>query len=730
MTRVAGCIALLFLALGRPASAVEFRVRSGAGERVFVSEPTEWFVREAGGLRLVRVPSRNALPTAVAPGVPVRAVLYPAGAPKTPRHRHLLTPGVAARLPGTLRPEALAQRVGAAGWRTLQGVPGVHVFESGDPSPEGVASLADALGRVAGVEGVSPVLARPRVLRALPSDPFFPRQWHLQNNGQSGGTKGADLRVVGPWAAGLTGRGIRIGFVDDGVESVHPDLVANARPDLGHDYRDGDDDPSPDGVAGIDNHGQPRADSHGTAVAGIASAAGDNRLGVTGVAYRSTLIPIRLVGPDMESDEQEAGALAHGLGVVDISNNPWGPADDGQTLEMPGPLAEAALEAGVREGRGGRGVVYVWSAGNGGEEDDNANGDGYANAVQVIAVGALTDDGQRAPYSEPGACVMVTAPGGGNFGHFDGIVTTDLKGARGYNDLGDPIDLMDADYTQVVEGTSASAPMVSGVVALMLEANPLLGWRDVQEVLMRSARFVVPQDPGWGTNRAGFRFNPGYGAGMVDAAAAVQLARTWTNLPRCSIAVAAWTPDKPAAIPDGNGAALVHPLDIGSDLRVEHVRLSVDVVHPNRGELLVELVSPSGTTNRLFLPHVDPNPDVLHRFTSVQCWGERSAGTWRMRVVDGERENAGEVRSATLEVLGTPPQPLPPASLSVAHIGADGTVLSVGGVPGERWRVDAGEDLGGWSRVGEVVLADGIGRVTDAARGTERRFYRAVRMFP
>ena len=127
------------------------------------------------------------------------------------------------------------------------------------------------------------------------------------------------------------------------------------------------------------------------------------------------------------------------------------------------------------------------------------------------AVAAIDHDGRQSSYSEPGAPLLISAYSSGDTA---GITTTDRSGADGY----DP-----GDYTNTFGGTSSSAPLVSGVIALMLEANPNLTYRDVQQILVRTAEMNDPLHFDWTSNAAGYDINHAYGFGAVDATAAVQL---------------------------------------------------------------------------------------------------------------------------------------------------------------------------------------------------------------
>src|SRR5690606_22059843 len=198
------------------------------------------------------------------------------------------------------------------------------------------------------------------------------------------------------------------------------------------------------------------------------------------------------------TDANEASALSYQRQVIDIYNNSWGPSDSGTVLGGPGPLTSEALADSIANGRGGLGSIYVWAGGNGAEYGDNVNADGYANSRYTIAVAASTNYGTRASYSEYGSPLLVNAPSHGG----SAAITTTAYGSTGCNTS--------------FGGTSSAAPLVAGVVALMLEANPSLTWRDVQHILVQTAEKNAPGDSGWFNNGAGLHFNHAFGFGRVD----------------------------------------------------------------------------------------------------------------------------------------------------------------------------------------------------------------------
>jgi len=500
----------------------------------------------------------------------------------------------------------------------------VLVLPEGADADQAVASL-QSLG---GVEFFYPLVARQQQVRFTPDDPLFSDQWHLLNTGQSGGTAGQDVDAPTAWNT-VTGSGVVIAIVDDGLQHTHPDLIGQYAAAYSWDFNDNDSDPAPTAL-----------DEHGTAVAGVAAASGNNSEGVSGVAPDATLAGLRLIaGPS--TDLMEADALSYMNQDIDIYSNSWGPIDGFQYLVGPGTLTEAALLDSVTNGRDGLGNIYVWAGGNGLDYDDDVNYDGYANSRFTIAVAAIDHDGFQSDYSEPGAPLLVSAYSSGDTA---GITTTDLVDGQGY---------ASGDYTSTFGGTSSSAPLVSGVIALMLEANPDLTYRDVQHILVESAEQNDPTAAEWDTNGAGYLVNHDYGFGAIDAAAAVSEAVAWVPVGP-EISAGSGTIDVSTTIPDSTPAGINSSFTIGEDILIEWVEVTFDMTHTYRGDLEIVLTSPDGTESILAEPHVDSGNDIYGwTFTSARHWGESSVGEWTLRVSDVWALDEGTWNSWELDVYGT-----------------------------------------------------------------------------
>ena len=629
-------------------------------------------------------------------------VLYEAGRPRNEYTRRVVTPAVSIKLDDPAQAAAIAAAAGAASFE----IPEYAADQAILSTPRGLAALrvAENLSNLDGVAWAEPQLARQYAKRQSwpPNDPLFTNQWHLRNTGQSNGVAGIDVGINVTNAAiitnGLTitntnnpvwaayrGTNVYIAITDDGLQVSHPDLTNNVDVNIDYDFNGGDNDPSPG-----------TGDDHGTACAGVAAARGNNGIGVSGVAPEARLVGLRLIS-DLATAAQEAQAMNWSNSIIHINSNSWGPADDGDTIEGPTSTALAGITNAIANGRGGRGTIFTWAGGNGLQELDDSNFDGWANSIYTIAVGAADIRGQQAWYSEPGANLVVCAPSSGdnNAAAQVGITTTDRTGSVGYSTT---------DYANDFGGTSSATPKVSGVVALMLQANPNLGWRDVQEILIRTARRNHPTDAGWAQNGAGLWFNHKYGAGLVNARAAVDMAQAWSNLGPQLLRTATGTGGG-ATIPDNNATGVVHQFTIapGDNIRVEHVRVSVNVTHPRRRDLRVELTSPSGTVSVLTTQAAGAaytGTNLVWTLMSVRHWGENAAGTWALRVADrltGASTGTRVSATPTLEVLGTStdlinPPPVvtltsPASDLIVSpgatvNLAATATDVDAGGSPG------------------------------------------------
>jgi subtilisin family serine protease len=531
----------------------------------------------------------------------------------------------------------VASSLGAEYIEPLEGVDGYHrvrFFEELVQRPDELP-LADAVNEqlsarseITAFEQVRMITSYPRLFE--PQDPRFPDQWHLENIGQSGGVPFSDARVRPAWDQGLSGQGVTIAIVDEGIQFRHPDLEPNWWVGSGYDYNDDDSDPSPSG----------NTDRHGTAVAGISLAA-SNTTGVVGIAHNARLVPLRLIAGPYDLGE-EAEALSYRKQDIDIYNNSWGPSDDFgvRYADSSSTLKDVLRDNTVNGlGRGGLGNIYVWAAGNGGLNGDNSNYDGYNSLPYTISVGAVGHDDIKAGYSEPGANLLVVAPSGGRG---RGILTTDNTGFSGYSD---------GDEYENFSGTSAASPMVAGVVGLLLEARPDLNWRDVQQILALTASPIDFSNEDWQQNGAGYWVNHDYGFGRVDAAAAIELARDWPSLGTLLSASGQELIQQSLV----TNIAKLGSITINQSFEVQFVRVTLRLHHGDWGDIRVELESPSGTRSELALPHANANSSGqpgTWTYLSTRHLGEASNGLWRLRVTDEGTGGSGSWVNWSIELMG------------------------------------------------------------------------------
>ncbi|XP_065216778.1 furin-like protease 1 isoform X2 [Planococcus citri] len=441
------------------------------------------------------------------------------------------------------------------------------------------------------------------------NDPQWRQMWYL-NRGSD-----RDLKVYGAWESGYSGLGIVVSIIDDGLEKDHPDLVANYDPQASYDMNGNDDDPSP-------RYDYSNTNRHGTRCAGEVAAVANNHMCGVGVAFRASIGGIRMLDGDV-SDAIEARALSFNNQHIDVYSVSWGPDDDGMTVDGPAPLTERAFIQGVTKGRGGRGSIFVWASGNGGRYSDNCNCDGYTNSIFTLSVSSATQSDKVPWYSESCAATLATTYSGGSTWEAQ-ISTIDLH----------------YECTSNHSGTSASAPLAAGIVALTLEANTELTWRDVQHIVVATARPKRLKALDWKTNGAGRKVSHSFGFGLMDAGAMVQLARKWKN-----VAPQLKYETYPASIDISNGTippedskifeTFVAHAQANKINSLEHVQVRISLAAKRRGDLKIALISANSTRSVLLTNReADHSSEGFADWTmmTVHCWGESPHGMWQLEI--------------------------------------------------------------------------------------------------
>ncbi|KAI9828736.1 MAG: pheromone processing endoprotease [Thelocarpon impressellum] len=462
------------------------------------------------------------------------------------------------------------------------------------------------------------------------ADPIFTEQWHLFNTVQVGN----DVNVSDVWLQGITGQNATVAIVDDGLDMYSDDLKDNYFAEGSYDFNDGVLEPRPR----LDD------DKHGTRCAGEIAAVKNHVCGV-GVAWDAKVAGIRILSKQI-SDADEAVAMTYAFQKNQIYSCSWGPPDDGQAMDAPGILIKRAMLNGVQNGRGRRGSIYVFASGNGANNGDNCNYDGYTNSIYSITVGAVDRKGQHPYYSERCCAQLVVTYSSGSG---DAIHTTDVGTDKCYSNHG---------------GTSAAAPLAAGVFALVLSVRPELTWRDLQYLTLQTAVTFDDEGGEWQTTSIGKRFSHKFGYGKLDAYAIVEAAKVFEPVKPQAWYRSPWMHVR-QPIPQGE-VGLASTLEVTAEelgeanfARVEHVTVTMNAEHQVRGEISVELRSPEGVVSHLSRRRKKDRAVTGYTdwtFMSVVHWrvpGESGIGEWTVVVKDGEvNENSGSLTDWRLTLWG------------------------------------------------------------------------------
>ncbi len=562
---------------------------------------------------------------------------------------------------------AIAQAEGLRAMKPVAGVPQTYVFEVTPQATVNPIKLANRLMRRPEVLVAEPNVAIRTEKLYRPVDPDYIRQWYLHNNGGKEIAPNSHISVEAAWDITRGDRSVVVAIADDGFDLNHPDFQGVGKLVSPKDLRRNDALPLPETAS----------DNHGTACAGIAIAE-ENGRGVVGVAPGCSFMPIRTSGvlDDQAIETLVDWVVQNNAAVLSCS---WGPS----AVKFPLSLRRrAAITRAATQGRNGRGCVVVFAAGNANRPiDGTINEQGWPQDVlkgetnwlngftvhpDVIAVAACTSLGKKAAYSNWGAAIAVCAPSNnappGTWfpqtgyvftppvvqGSLPGVgmFTSDRLGAAGYTP---------SDYTGDFGGTSSACPVVAGVAALVLSANPYLTAREVKQILQQTADKITDPDP---DPQLGFRYgtydanghSQWFGYGRVNAARAVLAARhrltplqpvtRWVTLPN----------DRAIAIPDAIPQGVTSLIQVSETAPLRDLQITVDVEHTFMGDLEISLIPPQGapillqsrTAGRL--TRLQTTYDLRTTPALRLLLNQPARGTWQLRLIDLVPQNTGSLR--------------------------------------------------------------------------------------
>jgi subtilisin family serine protease len=567
---------------------------------------------------------------------------------------------------------AIAQEFGLEQIKQIVGIPNTFVFQLTADSKENPLKITNRLISRSEILTAEPNIIVRQESHYRPKDPLYSKQWHLNHSGGQDLATGAHVFAEQAWDITRGSRSIVVAVMDDAVDLSHPDFQGLGKIVAPRDFKGRDFDPDPDDLG----------EDHGTSCAGVAVAE-ENGFGTVGAAPGCALMPLRTTGflDDQTIEDLFGWAVDRGASVISCS---WGPSAVYYPLSL---RQRAAITRAATEGRNGKGCVIVFAAGNANRPTNGTiNESGWRNNAisgstswlggftvhpDVIAVSASTSLNKKAAYSNWGAEISVCAPSNNappgmglpGIGYVAtppevrtavrglGIVTSDRRGSEGY-DTGD--------FTYGFGGTSSACPLVAGVAALVLSANPDLTAQEVRQILQQTADKIVDSDPDpqfrlrKGTYEASGRCD-WFGYGKVNAAKATQaaIARRVSLTVARSLVV---ENSKMVMIPDNSSVGIASEIQVNESATIKDIQVTVNITHDFLGDIEVSLVSPSGRET-LLQGRTLGRQTVLNRTYSLQTTpplrkilGQPAQGRWQLRVVDAIANDTGIINSWKLAI--------------------------------------------------------------------------------
>ncbi|MGB5962119.1 MAG: S8 family serine peptidase [Coleofasciculaceae cyanobacterium] len=553
--------------------------------------------------------------------------------------------------------------------KTVLGIPNTFVYKLTPQATENPVKIANRLMGRPDVLVAEPNIIIPQESHYRPNDPLYSRQWYLNNNGGSEISVNSHINIEKAWDITRGIRSIVVAITDDAIDLNHPDFQGKGKIVAPRDFKDNDFLPLPESSE----------ESHGTACAGVAVAE-ENGKGIVGVAPGCALMPIRTTGfLDDEAIEQLFDwAIINNASVISCS---WGPA----AVYFPLSLRQsAALTRAATQGRQGKGCVIVFAAGNAnrpvngtifekGWQDNLLQGPtnwlgGFTIHPDTITVSACTSLAKKSAYSNWGTGVSVCAPSNNappgiwfeKTGYTAtapsiisalpglGVFTADLLGELGY-DRGD--------FTDTFGGTSSACPVVAGVCALVLSANPDLTAQEVKSLIQETADKIVDRDADpqlrmrlgtYDTNG----FSQWFGYGKINAFKAVQAAKLKVSQPsQVGVQLLHGRNDNAVKIPDNNPQGIRSAIGVNIASSVREIQITVDLEHQFLGDLEVNIIAPTGQVV-LLQGRILGSRTILHTTYTLdstpalkQLLNKPAAGGWQLQVIDYSPLDTGTLNS-------------------------------------------------------------------------------------
>ncbi len=566
------------------------------------------------------------------------------------------------------RINTIALKFGLVLYKAVDGLPNTFVFFVGEQATQNPIKIANRL------QGLSEVLAsEPNIIihqepHYKPRDPLYFQQWYLDHNGGNQLANGSHVSIEKAWDITRGVRSVIVAVVDDSFDLNHPDFMGSGKIVAPLDLKDKDFLPIP-------TQKQP---SHGTACAGIAIAE-ENGTGIAGIAPGCAFMPIRTSG-FLDDESIEAifdWAIEKGASVISCS---WGAS----AVYFPLSLRQrAAITRAATKGRNGKGCVILFAAGNANRPINGTVHEqgwvknivtgktrwlsGFAVHPDVMTVAASTSLNKKAAYSNWGTNISVCAPSNNaqpgmwfeQMGFIytqpaiaaslpgRAIFTTDRLGAAGYA-IGD--------FTDRFGGTSSATPVVAGVAALVLSANPDINVRQVKRILEETADKIVDLEP---DAQLGLRYgtyddnghSKWFGFGKVNAYRAliatqklqVNAAVATSNIRGRNNAI--------LSIPDNYKEGIKSEIIISESNFVRDIQVSVNIQHEFLSDIEIYLIAPNnqrvllqsrtlGRRNELQTTYcVQTHPGLKNLLN------QSAKGRWQLWIIDTAPQDVGKLKN-------------------------------------------------------------------------------------